>query len=67
MHYDLGYLRVMNTYVPLIEAIHITSIVRLKSTLVLKPHTAYICNGRVKNNQEISKGIHQVSSIEHKL
>ena len=65
MYYDLGCLRVNNTYVPLIEDIHIASVVRLKSTLVLKPHTAYICKGRVKNNPQISKqGIYQVSSIE---
>ena len=65
MYYDLGCLRVNNTYVPLIEDIHITSIVRLKFILVLKPHTAYICKGRVKNNPQISKqGIYQVSSIE---
>ena len=66
LHYDLGCLRVNNTYVPLIEDIHIASIVRLKSLLVLKSHNVYICKGRVKNNPQISKqGIYQVSSIEH--
>ena len=65
MYYDLDCLRVNNTYVPLTEETHIASIVRLKSTLVLKPHTAYICIGRVKNNLQISKqGIYQVSSID---
>ena len=65
MYYDLGCLRVNITYDPVIEDIYIASMVRLKSTLVLKPHTAYICKGRVKNNPQISKqGIYQVSSIE---
>lgn len=65
MNYDLGCLRVNNTFVPLVEDIHIASIVRLKSTLILKPHSAYICRGKVKNNPQISKsGTYQVSSIE---
>ena len=67
MYYDLGCLRVNNTYVPLIEDIHTPSVVRLKSTPVLKPHDAYICKGRVKNNPQYqNKALikcHQLSKV----
>ena len=65
LYYDLGCLRVKDTYVPLVEVCHIASIVRIKSKVVLKPHTAYICKGMVKNNPHVPESsTYQVSAIE---
>ena len=40
LYFDLACLRVNNTFVPLIEDIHIASIVRSQSTVTLKPNTS---------------------------
>ncbi|CAG2214089.1 unnamed protein product [Mytilus edulis] len=43
VYFSLGCLRINKTYVPLVEDIHIASIVRLAQTTVFKPQTSNIC------------------------
>lgn len=56
LYFDLGCLRINGTYVNLEEDIHIASIVRMKYTTVLKPQTAQICFGKVRQNPDIPCG-----------
>ena len=53
LYFDLACLRVNNTFVPLIEDIHIASIIRSQCTVTLKPNTSYIIKGKIKSNPQI--------------
>ena len=44
------------TYVNLEEDIHIASTVRMKHTCVIKPNTAQICYGKVRENPDLPSG-----------
>ena len=61
LYFDLGFLRVGKTTVPLEEDIHIASPLRLGSTTVLKPQTATVCLGKIKESSDIP--IHQIYSV----
>ena len=61
LYFDLVFLRVAKTTVPLEEDIHIASLVRLGSTTVLKPQTATVCLGKIKEISDIP--IHQIYSV----
>lgn len=61
LYFDLGFLRVGKTTVPLEEDIHIASLVRLGSTTVLKPQTATVCSGKIKDTSDFP--IHQIYSV----
>ena len=45
LYYDLGCLRIGQTYIPLEEDAHVASVVRIASTVILKPQTANVCTG----------------------
>ncbi len=68
IYFDLGCLRIGNknkTYVNLEEDIHIASVVRLKNTTVIKPQTAKICYGRVRQNPDLpSEGSYEISESD---
>ena len=54
IYFDLGCIRIGDkNYVNLEEDIHIASVIRIKSTTVIKPQTATICYGKVKYNPDI--------------
>ena len=54
IYFDLGCIRIGDkNYVNLEEDIHIASVIRIKSTTVIKPQTATICYGKVNYNPEI--------------
>ena len=66
MYFDLGCLRVGNTYVPLEEDIHIASIVRLAAKAVIKPQTAHVSQGKLKQNVGLNnEQLFQIASIEN--
>ncbi len=53
------------TYVNIEEDIHIASVVRMKSTTVIKPQTAKICYGKVRRNPDLPSGEnYQISESE---
>ncbi|CAG2214183.1 Retrovirus-related Pol polyprotein from transposon 297 [Mytilus edulis] len=54
VYFDLGCLRINKTYVPLVEDIHIASIVRLAQTTVFKPQTSNICYVKGNKNYTFS-------------
>ena len=65
LYFDLGILKFGDTTVPLEEDIHIASLVRLGSKTVLKPQSATVCTGRIKDSGEIPSGeLYGVSAIE---
>ena len=65
LYYDLGIMRVGGKNVPLEKDIHIASLVRLRSKTLLKPQTAIVCSGKIKESAEfpISK-LYSVSAVE---
>ena len=64
LYFDLGFLQVGNSKVPLEEDIHIASLVRLKSNTVLKPQTASVCVGKVKDSYELpTSHLYSVSAV----
>ena len=65
LYFDLACLRVNNTFVPLIEDIHIASIIRSQCTVTLKPNTSYIIKGKIKSNPQIpTSKLYQVLSAD---
>ena len=66
LYYDLGCLRIGQTYIPLEEDIHIATVVRIASTVTLKPQTANVCTGHLRHKSEgFDSGIYEMSSIEN--
>ncbi|MCG8045974.1 MAG: retropepsin-like aspartic protease [Candidatus Thiodiazotropha endolucinida] len=68
LYFDLGFLRIGRTQIPLEEDIHIASLVRLRSTTVVKPQTATVCLGKVKDSHELPVyNVYAVSAVETKF
>ena len=65
IYYDLGCLRIGNTYVPLLEDLHISSNLRLTADIDLKPQTSTIVHAKARNrpNFPVSE-IYQVKATE---
>ena len=55
LYFDLKCLRIKH-YVNLEEDIHIASTVRMKKTYLIKPQTAMICKGKVRENPDLPVG-----------
>ena len=53
LYLDLGSLRIGKTYVPLVEDIHISSVVRTTKKLILKLQTTNICQCRIRNSPDL--------------
>ena len=53
LYFDLGCIRVHQTYVPLQEDIHISSIVRAHTKTKVKAQTAVICKCKVRNSPDL--------------
>lgn len=65
MYFDLGCLRINNTYIPFVEDIHIASIVRVTANITIKPQTSYLCKGKIKRNPQLpSSGLYQVTASD---
>lgn len=66
IYFDLKCLRINGkTYVNLEEDIHVASTVRMKRTCVIKPQTARICYGKVRNNPNLPSGqMYEISEID---
>ena len=64
IYFDLKSLRINGkTYV--MEDIHVASTVRMKNTCVLKPNTACVCYGKVRNNPDLPSGqSYDISEID---
>ena len=61
LYYDLGCLRIGQTYIPLEEDIHIATVVRIASTVTLKPQTANVCTGHLRHKSEgFDSGIYEM-------
>ena len=57
IYFDLKCLRINGKhYVNLEEDIHIASTVRMKNTCLIKPQTAMICYGKVRENPDLPVG-----------
>ena len=66
IYFDLKCLRISGKhYVNLEEDIHIASTVRMKSTCLIKPQTAMICYGKVRENPDLPVGqSYEISQID---
>ena len=66
IYFDLKCLRINGKhYVNLEEDIHIASTVRMKRTCLIKPQTASICYGKVRENPDLPVGqSYEISQIE---
>ena len=66
IYMDLKCLRINGKhYVNLEEDIHIASTIRMKRTCLIKPQTAMICYGKVRENPDISAGqSYEISQID---
>lgn len=66
LYYDLGCLRIGKSYVPLVEDIHIASIVRMMRTLTVPPQTATVCSCVVRSSPDLpSNNWYKISAIDH--
>lgn len=64
-YHDLGCLRVNGTYVPLQMDIHVTSILRAKNKLIVKPQTTIICHCKSRSSPDLpEQELYQVSPID---
>ena len=64
LYFGVGFLQVGNRKVPLQEDIHIASLVRFKSNIVLKTKTASICVGKVKDSYELpTSHLYSISAV----
>ena len=66
IYFDLKCLRINGKhYVNLEEYIHIASTVRMKKTCLIKPQTALICHGKVRENPDLPVGqSYEISQID---
>ena len=66
IYFDLKCLRINGKhYVNLEEDIHIASTVRMKKTCLIKPQTALICHGKVRENPDLPVGeSYEISQID---
>ena len=65
LYFDLGCIRVNQTYIPLQEDLHISSIARVHTKTKVKPQTAVICKCKARNNPGIpTSGSYQISPAE---
>ncbi len=53
VYHDLGCIRVNQTYVPLVEDIHIASVARATKKTKIPAQSAHICTCKVRNNRSI--------------
>ena len=65
LYYDLGCIRVNQTYVPLQEDIHISSVVRVHSKTKITPQTAVVCRCKVRKSSDLPiNTLYQISPVE---
>ncbi len=64
LYYDLGCLRVGDTYVPFENDAHISSLVRLTKKVVLRPQTTTLCNGRAKCKGPTRDSLVELAAVE---
>ena len=65
MYFDLGCIRVNQTYVPLQDDMCISSIVRAHAKTKIKPQTAVICKCKVRNNPNLPQSdLYEISPPE---
>ena len=64
-YFDLGCIRVHQTYIPLQEDIHISSVVRAQNKIKIRPQTAVICRSKVRKSPDIPVNeTYEISPLE---
>ncbi|MCG8078877.1 MAG: DDE-type integrase/transposase/recombinase [Candidatus Thiodiazotropha taylori] len=65
LYFDLGCIRVHQTYIPLQEDIHVSSVVRAHNKTKIKPQTAVICRCKVRDSPDLPVNKqYEISPIE---
>ena len=66
VYHDLSCIRVHETYIPLVDDIHVASIARIKVKVKIPPQTAHICQCQVRNHPSIlTEKDYEVSPYEN--
>ena len=60
-YFDLGCIKVKDSYIPLENDAHISSLVRLRTEAVLKPQTGIVCEGVIKSSHKALKNNSKLS------
>lgn len=64
LYFDLGSLRIGKTYVPMVEDIHIASILRACKKTVLRPQTSTVCYAKHKNHSNFVNKTVEINAID---
>ena len=65
LYFDLGRLRIGKTFVPMVEAIHIPSILRTSRKTFLKPQSTTVCLAKHGNHANLENQTIEVSAIDN--
>ena len=64
LYFDLGSLRIGKTYVPMVEDIHIASILRTNRKTILKPQSTTVCLAKHRNHAHLVNKTVEVSAVD---
>ena len=64
LYYDLGSLRIGKTYVPMVEDIHIASLLRTSRRVTIKPQSTTICRARHKDHANFKNKTVEVNALD---
>ena len=65
VYHDLSCIRVHETFIPLVDDIHIASIARVKTKVKIPPQTAHICQCKVRNHPAfVTENDYEVTPFE---
>ena len=64
LYFDLGSLRIGKTYVPMVEDIHIASILRTNRKTILKPQSTTVCVAKHRNHAHLVTKTVEVSAVD---
>jgi hypothetical protein len=64
LYYDLGSLRIGKTYVPMVEDIHIASILRATKKTDIKPQSTTVCFAKHKDHANLQNKIVEVNAVD---
>ena len=56
VYHDLGCIRVYGTYIPLVDDIHVASVIRSRSKVKLPPQTAHVTYCKLRNHPQFHVG-----------
>ncbi|MES9879659.1 MAG: reverse transcriptase family protein, partial [Sedimenticola sp.] len=66
VYHDLGCIRLNKTYIPMVEDIHVASVVRATRKTKIKAQSAHICTCKVRRNPNLTENqVYEISPIDN--